>query len=374
VPLSTQTFSTGSQYIVYPKQFPTPYVLQWTASLQHELPRGWQFQLDYIGNKGTHAPYGYPLGPVVYIPGTWTGAGTCAVGSLVLLTSPGTGKLCSSTGNSQARSLLTLENPAQGPYYLAGGGGSASTLMVAGGNSRYDGLVATIQHRASKDFTFLANYTWSHCFDLLDNPGAFNTVAVENPNNIHRDYAACGFDRRAIFNTAIVATSHFGLSGWRAWAANNWEIAPILRATNGAPFSVTSGIDNSLTAIGNDRPNWNGLNPYIHARPLSLATANPVVLNIAQFSQIPQSALGTYGNLARNAFLGPKTLNLDAALSRGFPLHEQLIMNLRLEAFNALNHPNFSNPSANLNSPSSFGRITGSTAARVFQGAVKFTF
>ena len=49
-------------------------------------------------------------------------------------------------------------------------------------------------------------------------------------------------------------------------------------------------------------------------------------------------------------------------------------MNLRLEAFNVLNHPNFNNPGASLNSPSSFGRITGSSAARVFQGAVKFTF
>jgi hypothetical protein len=266
---------------------------------------------------------------------------------------------------------LTLQNPAQGPYYLAGGGGGASTLMVAGGNSSYNALVASIQHRASRDFTFLANYTWSHCFDLLDNPGAFNTVAVENPNNVHKDYAACGFDRRAIFNTAIVATSHFGLSGWRAWTVNDWELAPIFRATSGAPYSVTSGVDNSLTAIGNDRPNWNGLNPYIHARPLSLTTANPVTLNIADFTQ---NAQGAYGNLARNAFVGPKTVNLDAALSRGFPLHERLIMNLRLESFNVLNHPNFSNPAASLNSPGSFGKITGSTAARVFQAAAKFTF
>ena len=57
--------------------------------------------------------------------------------------------------------------------------------MVAGGNARYDGLVSTIQHRASNGFTILANHTWSHCFDLLDNPGAFNTVSMQNPNN-HR--------------------------------------------------------------------------------------------------------------------------------------------------------------------------------------------
>jgi hypothetical protein len=50
-PPSTTTFSNQSQYIVYPKHFQSPYVLQWTASIQHELPHGWQFQIDYIGNK-----------------------------------------------------------------------------------------------------------------------------------------------------------------------------------------------------------------------------------------------------------------------------------------------------------------------------------
>ena len=373
-PPTNQTFNTGGQYIVYPNAFPTQYVVQWTASMQHEIPHGWEMQLQYIGNKTTHAPYGYPLAPVIYIPGTWTGAGSCVSAYGPLLTSPGTGKACSSTGNSQARSQLTLQNPSQGPYYLAGGGGSASTEMVAGSNARYDALVATIQHRASNTFTFLANYTWSHCFDLLDNPGAFNTVAVENPNNIHKDYAACGFDRRAIFNTAIVATSHFQLAGWRSLLVNNWEIAPILRATSGAPYSIVSGVDNSLTAIGNDRPNWTGRNPYLHTSPLNNTTDNPTTLDITQFSQ---NAQGTYGNLARNVFLGPKTLNFDSALSRSFPLHDQLAMALRLEAFNVLNHPNFGNPGNSLNSPGSFGRITAlatGAAARVFQGAIKFTF
>jgi hypothetical protein len=311
---------------------------------------------------------------VVYIPGTWTGAGACTSSFGPLLTSPGTGKACSSTGNSQARAQLTLQNPSQGPYYQAGGGGAASTEMVAGSNARYDALVATIQHRASKTFTFLANYTWSHCFDLLDNPGAFNTVGVEDPHNIHRDYGACGFDRRAIFNTAIVATSHFDLSGWKSLLVNNWELAPILRATSGAPYSVTSGIDNSLTAIGNDRPNWTGQSPYLHKRPLNNTQLNPATLDISQFSE---NALGTYGNLSRNVFIGPKLLNLDSSLSRVFPLHERLAMMLRLEAFNVLNHPAFSNPGSNLNSPGGFGRITTTVTGsnpRLFQGALKFTF
>ena len=371
IPPTNQSFSTGTQYITYPREFPTPYVIQWTASMQHQLPRGWQMQLDYIGNKTTHMPYGYPLAPIVYIGGNWTGPGSCNSPYGPLLTSPGTGKPCSSNGNSQARSMLTLLNPTQGPYYLGGGGGGASTLMVAGSNARYDGLVATIQHRASKSFTFLANYTWSHCFDLLDNPGAFNTVSVQNPDNIHADYGACGFDRRGIFNTSIVATSNFGLSGWKAWLVNNWQLAPIIRATSGAPFTVTTGLDNSMTALGTDRPNWNGGDIHIDKHPVSNTNLNPNTLDVTKFTANP---VGTYGNSPRNAFTGPKYFNIDAALSRSFPLYERLALQLRLESFNVFNHPNFGNPSSNINSPTSFGRITSAQAPRIFQVAGKVTF
>lgn len=371
-PPSNQTFGTGLQWITYPLNFPTPYVLQWTASMQHELPRGWQMQLDYIGNKTTHMPYGFPIAPVIYIPGNWTGTGSCVSQYGPLLTSPGTGKPCSSTGNSQARSQLTLMNPSQGPYYLAGGGGGASTLMVAGSNASYNALVATIQHRASQSFTFLANYTWSHCFDLLDNPGAFNTVAVQNPNNIHGDYAACGFDRRGIFNSSIVASSHFSsLGGWKAWLVNDWQLAPIIRWTSGAPFTVTTGLDNSLTALGTDRPNYTGGNIYLHTKPVSNTNLNPNSLDVTQFTPNP---LGTYGNSPRNGFVGPKFFNIDAAFSRSFPVHDRLALQLRLEAFNALNHPNFGNPSASVNSPTSFGKISSAQAPRIFQAAAKFTF
>jgi hypothetical protein len=367
-PPTNQTFSAGTQWIVYPKDYPTPYVAQWTASMQQDFGKGWQLQLYYIGNKATHSVFGAPLNPVVYIPGTYTGvAGSC--GNIAV--APKVGTACSTTGNSQSRSVLQMINPTQGAFYS--GGGNASTLLVPGATARYDGLVTTIQHRATSTFTFLLNHTWSHCFDVLDNPGSVNTVQLQNPNNPKGDYSACGFDRRHIVNVAIVATSHFAsLKGWKGYAVNDWQIAPIMRVTSGAPFNVTSGIDNSFTAIGQDRPNWTGADPYIRGiRPSPDTTKNQSTLDIAQFSV---NAVGTYGNLKRNAFVGPKSFTLDSALSRTFPLHDRLALQLRLEAFNVLNHPVFNNPSASVNSPGSFGKITGASSPRIFQVAAKVTF
>ncbi len=95
---------------------------------------------------------------------------------------------------------------------------------------------------------FLANYTWS-------NSGDIDSVTVQNPANIKGDRALCGFDYRDVFNSTAVASSHFSLTGWKAQVVNNWEIAPLVHITDGTPFTVVSGVDNSLTDIDHDRPN-----------------------------------------------------------------------------------------------------------------------
>ena len=169
---------------------------------------------------------------------------------------------------------------------------------------------------------------------------------------------------------------------------DGWELAPLIRVQTGAPFNVTSGQDNSLTDVGNDRPNRvAGVNPYAEVKFQNASgESNREYLNPNAFQQVWQTAgcasatanacpaLGTYGNVSRNSFHGPKSLQLDAQISRIFPIHETLTTTFRLEAFNVLNHPDFSNPAAGLTS-STFGQISSTTnAARVFQGSVKINF
>ncbi len=35
---------------------------------------------------------------------------------------------------------------------------------------------------------------------------------------------------------------------------SGWQLAPIVTATTGVPFTATTGTDASLTGVGNDRP------------------------------------------------------------------------------------------------------------------------
>jgi hypothetical protein len=387
VPTPAQAlFFAQSQYIVLPAQFHAAYTIQWTLSVQHEFRGGWQAQVDYIGNTTRHNPIGLPLSQAIYIPGVWGAGGTGCAG--IVTTGPGAvkpgaaGTNCSTTGNQNSRFKLTIANPLQGNQLSGGGGGSV--LVADSATANYNGLVSSLNHRLSSTFNLFANWTWSKCLNIEDAQGDLAGTTVENPNNPSLDYAPCGSDYRHIINTSLVAKSNFTrFNSFGKAAINGWEFAPLIRIQTGSPFSVTAGADDSLTDVGNDRPNLvAGVNPYAEVKfKKATGVANREYLNPAAFVQIcPNNvtagcaAAGTYGNVSRNSFRGPKTLNFDAQISRTFPIHESLNTTFRLEAFNVLNHPNFSNPTASLTS-STFGQVSSTAnAARVFQGSLKVSF
>ena len=151
---------------------------------------------------------------------------------------------------------LTQINPVQGNFYAGGGSGSSSSQIINEGWANYNGIVASLQHRLSSTFSLLTNYTWSKCLNVQDAQGDITTSIASQPFNLRADYGPCGSDYRHIFNTAVVAESRFHMENRaRPHVVNGWQIAPIVHITSGAPFTVTSGVDNSFTSVGIDRPN-----------------------------------------------------------------------------------------------------------------------
>jgi hypothetical protein len=384
VPSSSFVFPKGGQYFVLPSKFHSPYTIQYTASVQHEFGHGWQAEIDYNGNRTDFGPYGLPMNPAVYISGS-----DCSSNAKVTPTHGAGTSPCSTTANTAMRYKLTLANSTAGPYYAGGGttggigSGAGSVYVMAGANASYNGMIASIQHRMSSNFVLMANYTWSHCIDISDNAADVSTLTIQNPANIKGDKGNCGFDFRHVINTTVVASSHFNsLHGLLAATVNHWEISPLMHITDGAPFTVMSGQDNSLIAEGGDRPDRTGSPVYTHNKIKSGASTNAQYINTAAFKQ---NAQGTFGNSGQYAYRGPKFLQIDSALTRSFALHKALKLDLRIESFNVLNHPDFAAPGSSAGylaaapalTSSTFGRIT-STAngsnARLFQGAVKLTF
>ena len=82
----------------------------------------------------------------------------------------------------------------------------------------------------------------------------------------------------------------------------------------------------------------------------------------------------TFGNVGRNSIYGPGRQTLDLALQREFSVTETIKFQLRVEAFNALNHTNLGTPNRFVNTPQ-FGTITeAATAPREIQFGARLSF
>jgi hypothetical protein len=87
------------------------------------------------------------------------------------------------------------------------------------------------------------------------------------------------------------------------------------------------------------------------------------------------NAPGTPGDVQKFSFQGPPLQDVDLAVLKRFTYRERYCLEIRLEAFNALNHPSFCQPDSNAGD-ANFGQISGQGAVnpRVLQAALKIAF
>jgi len=211
------------------------------------------------------------------------------------------------TGNQSYRFYLTEQNENANGGTDVCGRGTGSMYIMSGAGASYHGVVASIEHRMSSNFVFMANYTWFALHRHLRQRGGCEHYHDQNPANPKGDKGSCGFDFRDIFNVAVVASSHFGFTGWKGQLINHWEISPLVHATDGNPFTVTLGADDSLTDVGNDRPTLNGSAVYTHNKVTQpVGGVYTSYINKAAFNTT--NPAGTFGSSGRFAYRGPKFL------------------------------------------------------------------
>ena len=120
----------------------------------------------------------------------------------------------------------------------------------------------------------------------------------------------------------------------------------ILRARSGFPISVLESEEYAAITL------TNAFRPLLLlSQPLWLNDPNVPGgrhLNPAAFLIMPA---GQQGGLGRNSINGFGMVQLDAAVSRDFPIREKVALQFRVDAFNALNHPSFADPVQYLDNP-----------------------
>ena len=329
-PASTTQLVSWSQYYM------TPYVQEWNFTVEKQLPWGMVWETSYVGNIGIHG-WGQSEGNQPLTPGP---------GAVV------------------TRRPLAKYTVASIKYFSPWD------------RSTYEGLSTRLQKRFSGGVSFLASFTHGRALDLQNSaldandssgPGntvqdAYNRDAQKGPsdNNVPLRFALGG-----IWSLPFGPGRTWASSGWAGQVLGYWQWSAVYSAQSGLPITVNESLDADNT----------GTTSYPN-RICGGTLPHPGLSAWFNTSCFVAPTLYSYGNSGRNILMGPARNNLDLALHRSFriPRPERARLELRVEAFNFFNHPQFGLPGVTIGNPG-VGIISGTAVAnRIVQLALRLSF
>jgi hypothetical protein len=269
------------------------------------------------------------------------------------------------------------------PHFL---GFSVDSLPVA--NSIYHSLQLRAEKRLSRGIQFLVSYTFSKSIDDSSGQGLTSWLApggfssLQDPNNRSLERSLSQFDATHVLNISYVWEIPIGrgrllgrkLNPWVNQILGGWKTNAIWQFASGQPLGLSLSNGQALPTYGSQRPDLLGALKRGSGSNSNLVNqyfANPEVA-VAP----PPFTLGTAPRMLPNLRapgINVANLSLFKEFTMGM-LREGMKLELRAEAFNALNHPNFCGPDTSVND-GSFGQIFGTcTAPREVQLALKLYF
>jgi hypothetical protein len=351
-------FAAGSIQFMLPGR-KNPYMEEYNLSLQHEW-KGTLIEVGYLGNSGRH--------------------------------------LVTQNRNINAIPANQLANTGvatalRRPYQIYGTNGQITIYQDSGYISEYNALAIRTDHRFANGLGWTTAFTWSKWLDNQNQGGSGVTttsdnVFIENPFNMHNEYSYSvdnvpfRLTYAPIYELPVGKGKHFLNQGGVVNAIlGGWEVSLMGTLQSGVPMgpSVSNGGqilgDSTLT----NRPNLvAGCNPKASNawQPLTNGNKGFYYTNINCFTA---PSAYTYGTAARYLpnIRGMGIAQQNLMLSKNFYFKEHYRVQLRGEAIDLFNTPQFADPNETYSAGSgTFGTVTGTDGftRRVMEFAIKIYF
>jgi len=340
----------GTQQAIFPgpvlietldEHYKTPVTYNFNLTFEREVLQGIMARAAYVGSRNRNGRFGVQLNPAIAsIPGA-------------------------TTANTDARRQFAADGIGQ------------VNLQVQNRRSNYNGMQLTLSKRYSRGFQISSTYTLSKV--VGDFAGERQLTGGEIiPYFMYQDpalmWGPLDQDHRHRFTTSWVwDLPGQNLGGPLRWVIGGWQWSGVMQYQTGRPFTVTSGTDNSLDGIGNDRAKLTGAD--YNAVPTTPCSNCVWYFNPAAFAA---NDLGTFGNVGKGAYYGPSLHNWDMGVSKNFRFNSSSYVQVRVEFFNIFNQVNFDVPNTAVNNQATLGRITrtdpSSGDPRILQFGLKFVF
>jgi hypothetical protein len=214
-------------------------------------------------------------------------------------------------------------------------------IRTSDGNSAYHSMQWRLERRFARGLQMAASYTWSRNIDTTSE--GIGMMATQSPLS-GTDRGPSDYDRTHRLSILYLWSVPGPAAGFLKYALSGWSIAGITSFQSGAPFTVTS------TVAGDQRRPDIG-NPYapLNTRAIVSQDCRTGYLNKdtnmcvtpAEVHWIQGTGTFNAATVGRNTLRTGGINNFDVSLSKSFQIAEQKRLEFRLEALNALNHPQF---------------------------------
>ena len=356
----------------------TPSSYNWSLGIQREIGWGTSVDLTYVGNVTRHLELAQNINVV-------------PDGAKFLDQHP-------ENANPQSPASPKADTFLR-PYL----GYEDITLRSNHGTSNYNGLQVQVNRRYIRGFQFAIAYTYAKALGVADDDEQsvsavrplrewnYAPLAGTQTHNLVINYTWDLPKASKLLGDSTVVRlllDDWQLSGENAFASGDWTPVFFTTANN---FDFTGGTGGTGSDVGGG---VRVVRPVVTGDLLGGGDGTPggdSFLNAASFAR--PAGRGDIGNAARYMFRGPGINNWNLSLFKNFPLGaSSRRLQLRLEAYNVLNHTQFG--SFNLNSGTggqgidntlrfdaagnqintSFGYATQARNARIIQGSVRLSF
>ncbi len=299
------------------------YLMEWNFNIEQNLGKDFSVYVGFVGSRGVHQPFRsdelntvQPISYDNYYQPRFPKPGTAAV------LNPNVGQIAGILYNN---------------------------------NTFYDGLQASITKKMSYGLQLQASYTYSKALDsgsaVLAGDPFGNSIAGLFYFAPQTRFGPADFNVPNVFTFnylyALPTIKH--LHGVAGAGINGWQLTGIYLASNGLPFTPT---------ITGDQLGLKGSQPYdvpnavkgcnLHmSRPIG--GLHDIAAKCFTFPTPNADGTNTLGNVSRNMLRGPNLDSLDFSLLKNTHItrSDRYTLQLRAEAYNIMNHPNFSPPIAN---------------------------
>jgi hypothetical protein len=346
--LSAQGFNTPPTVIAYERNMKTPMVMTMSLSVQRNIGFGTVVDVGYAGSLGRHLPWSRDLQDI-------------PLGTRFL---------------PQNADPTNPKVPLPDVFLRPRPGYSSISYYEDDATSNYHSLQVSANRRFARNLEFGVSWTWSKTMDYTD--GLWGAVATLVPVRVW-NYGLAGFDR----THALKANWLYDLpklkTGFKPARAvlNDWQASGIAIFQSGAPLAIGYSLATPVDTTGT---------PSISSQIIILS--NPVLpASERTFSRnfrtdvFAAPPVGSLGNAAKTNVRGPGINDWDIALFKTIPLGERLRFQFRCEAYNVLNHTQFSawNTTARFSANGSqintqFGQDTAARNPRIMQFALRLQF